>query len=354
MSRVWVLGAGQLGKMLQHAGIPLDLDVHPVPLDTLEVPQPGPNDIVTPEIEHWPATPATEALASHPNLVNRDVFSRLADRLTQKQLMDDLNLATAPWLLVDDSLTTEQLYNRLGDRLLLKQRRGGYDGKGQYWLKRDTGTELPEDWRQQSIAEQAIAFDEEVSLIGVRDARGNKAFYPLVLNLHVNSILTASIAPLARLAPLQRQAEAMLGAILDDLDYIGVMAMECFRVKDSLLINELAPRVHNSGHWTQSGASISQFESHLRAITGLATPTPSIKGVTVMVNLLGTERDDRWLEIPEAELYWYGKTVKPGRKLGHINLCFDSKEAIEPALSKLAPLLPNLYQNVLTWVKANT
>jgi len=354
MSSVWVLGAGQLGKMLQHAGMPLDLDVRPVALDSAETPQPAPGDIVTPEIEHWPTTAATETLANHPNLINRDVFSRLADRLTQKQLMDDLNLATAPWTLVDETLTTEQLYQTLGDRLLLKQRRGGYDGKGQYWLKREAGTELPEDWRQQAIAEQAIAFDEEVSLIGVRDARGNKSFYPLVLNLHINSILTASISPLPRLMSLQNQAESMLGAILDELEYTGVMAMECFRVGDSLLINELAPRVHNSGHWTQSGASISQFESHLRAITGLAAPTPTIKGTTVMVNLLGTERNDRWLEIPTAELYWYGKTVKPGRKVGHINLCFERTDLIAPAMSQLEPLLPPLYKEALTWVKSNT
>lgn len=354
MRRIWVLGAGQLGRMLQHAGMPLDLDVRPMPLDATEIPLLSPDDIVTPEIEHWPATEVTDALASHPNLINRDVFSRLADRLTQKQLMDDLNLATAPWLLVDETLTTEKLYQTLGDRLLLKQRRGGYDGKGQFWLKREDKTQLPEDWRLQAIAEQAIAFDEEVSIIGVRDAQGNKAFYPLVLNLHVNSVLTASISPLPRLAPLQKQAEAMLGALLDELDYTGVMAMECFRVGDRLLINELAPRVHNSGHWTQAGASISQFESHLRAIAGLATPTPTIKGTTVMVNLLGTERNDRWLEVPAAELYWYGKQVKPGRKLGHINLCFEDPEQIASTLSQLEPLLPPMYSKVLTWVKGNT
>jgi 5-(carboxyamino)imidazole ribonucleotide synthase len=351
MTTVWVLGAGQLGKMLQHAGMPLNLDVRPVALDSTDIPQPVDSDIVTPEIEHWPDTEATRTLSKHPNLINRNVFDRLADRFTQKQLIDKLALATAPWQLVDADTSAEQLYQRLGTRFLMKQRRGGYDGKGQFWLDASRGDQIPDDWRTVAIAEQAIPFEEEVSVIGVRDRSGTLVFYPLVLNLHVNSILTASISPLDRLAHLQGQAETMLGAILDELDYVGVMAMECFRVGDRLLINELAPRVHNSGHWTQAGTSVSQFESHLRAIAGLPIHRPSLKGTTVMVNLLGTPLDDRWLAIPEAELYWYGKAVKPGRKLGHINLCFGDGVRPDSALDSLRELLPSLYEPVIDWVK---
>ncbi|MGD9660080.1 MAG: 5-(carboxyamino)imidazole ribonucleotide synthase [Porticoccaceae bacterium] len=353
MTRVWVLGAGQLGTMLKHAGMPLDIDVRPVALDSTEIPSTAGDDIVTPEIEHWPITPATTTLANHSNLVNRSVFGLLADRLSQKQLLDRLKLATAPWRQVEDHTCEEDLYSTLGEQVLLKQRRGGYDGKGQYWLKQPDQSQIPAEWRNTAIAERRIPFDEEVSVIGVRDARGNTAFYPLVLNLHVNGTLTASIAPLDRLSHLQGQAEAMLSAILHDLDYVGVMAMECFRVGDQLLVNELAPRVHNSGHWTQAGCSVSQFESHLRAICGLPVLAPASKGLTLMVNLLGCERNDRWLEIPHAELWWYGKEVRPGRKVGHINLCIGAAADGEHSLDALEPLLPHWYTDVFNWIRAN-
>ena len=347
---IWILGAGQLGSMLRHAGMPLDIDVRPVPLDAAEAPRLHPDDLVSPEIEHWPDSPATRALASHPNLVNGPVFARLADRLSQKQLIDSLSLATAPWRAVDDTISADELFQALGPDVLLKQRRGGYDGRGQLWLSRDRGQSIPADRRSAAIAEQGIAFDEEVSLVGMRGRRGEKAFYPLAANLHTGGILAASVAPLERLTTLQTQAEEMLGALLDELDYVGVMAMECFRVGDQLLINELAPRVHNSGHWTQSGCSVSQFESHLRALAGLPLVRPAVKGFTVMINLLGVERNDAWLSLPEAELYWYGKAVRPGRKVGHINLCLRDSTRFPGLRDRLGDLLPGEYDEVLDWV----
>ena len=353
MTTLWILGAGQLGGMLKHAGMPLNIDVRPLALDSKEIPQPAPNDLVSPEIEHWPDTPATRALADHPNLVNRNVFARLADRRSQKQLIDDLNLATAPWHNIDHSTKAEMLHQELGERVLLKQRKGGYDGKGQFWLTASEKSQIPDDWHNAAIAEQAIAFDEEASLIGMRDAAGNLAFYPLTLNLHTSGILAASIAPLPRLSPLQGQAESMLGTILNALDYVGVMAMECFRVGDQLLINELAPRVHNSGHWTQAGCSISQFESHLRAVCGLPILSPSVKGLSLMINLLGIDRDDRWLALPEVELYWYGKEVRPGRKVGHINLCFGQHSDPVTVVGNMKNLLPSSYDDVMDWVLKN-
>ena len=353
MSRVWVLGAGQLGAMLRHAGLPLAIEVIPVPLDGDQAPVLDAGDIVTPEIEHWPDSAATRALAAHPRFINRPVFGRLADRLSQKTLMDDLDIATAPWRPVTASTRAADLFAAIGDRVLLKRRMGGYDGKGQHWLVRNEQGEIPAGWHDAAIAESAIDFDEEVSLVGMRGSDGTKCYYPLALNLHTSGILAASIAPLDRLACLQPQAEAILGTLLDRLDCVGVMAMECFRVGDQLLINELAPRVHNSGHWTQAGASVSQFESHLRAILGLPLVTPSAKGLTVMINVLGTDRDDRWLAIPEVELYWYGKDVRPGRKVGHINLCATSPSRLANALDQLRPLLPAFYGDVLDWAKHN-
>ncbi|MFO1390123.1 5-(carboxyamino)imidazole ribonucleotide synthase [Cellvibrio sp.] len=346
---IWVLGAGQLGAMLKHAGMPLALDVRPVDINESSAPALQADDLVTAEREQWPDTLVTQTLAQHAHFVNKPVFGRLADRKTQKELIDSLGLATAPWRNVANDINANELRDQLGERVLLKRRTGGYDGKGQYWI-RAQDDEVPADWQGQAIAEQAIPFDEEVSLVGVRNRAGQCVFYPLTLNLHLNGILYASIAPLARLQHLQEQAETMLGKLLNELDYVGVMAMECFRVGDQLMINELAPRVHNSGHWTQAGASISQFEYHLRAIADMATPKAQILGQNVMINLIGTQYNPNWLNLPVAQTYWYGKDVLPGRKVGHINLVSKDVVDIRCTLQQLKFLLPEqYYKEAIDW-----
>ena len=350
IKRIWVLGAGQLGAMLQTAGRPLNLDVRPVSIDDTQAPDLQADDIVTAEREQWPESVTTHALAQHPRFINSTVFGRLADRKTQKTLIDELGLATAPWAHVDSTTTAAELHSKFGERVLLKRRTGGYDGKGQHWLTQSTGGEIPDDWHEQAIAEQAINFTEEVSLVGARNAAGECVFYPLTLNLHVDGILLGSAAPLERLAHLQKQAEAMLGTLLQHLNYVGVMAMECFRVGDRLIINELAPRVHNSGHWTQAGASIDQFELHLRAIVDLPLGTPSIQGRNVMVNLVGTPADDQWLAVPGTEVVWYGKSVRAGRKVGHINISHADPAFIIQSLNMLRPHLPPHYGQVIDWL----
>lgn len=346
---IWVLGAGQLGAMLKHAGMPLALDVRPVDIHENQAPALQPTDLVTAEREQWPDTLVTHTLAQHAHFVNKSVFGRLADRKTQKELIDSLCLATAPWRNVANDINANELRNQLGDRVLLKRRTGGYDGKGQYWL-RTHDDEVPADWQGEAIAEQAIPFDEEVSLVGVRNRAGECVFYPLTLNLHLNGILYASLSPLKRLAHLQNQAETMLGKLLNELNYVGVMAMECFRVGDSLMINELAPRVHNSGHWTQSGASISQFEYHLRAVADLPIPPAQILGQNVMINLIGTAYNPAWLTLPTAQTYWYGKDVLPGRKVGHINLVSTDIDELKTTLQQLKSLLPEeYYKEAIDW-----
>ncbi len=346
---IWVLGAGQLGAMLKHAGMPLALDVRPVDINESRAPALQADDLVTAEREQWPDTLVTHTLAQHPHFVNKSVFSRLADRKTQKELIDSLGLATAPWRNVANDICANELRDQLGERVLLKRRTGGYDGKGQYWI-RAQDDEVPADWQGQAIAEQAIPFDEEVSLVGVRNRAGQCVFYPVTLNLHLNGILYASVAPLTRLQPLQAQAETMLGKLLNELDYVGVMAMECFRVGDTLMINELAPRVHNSGHWTQAGASISQFEYHLRAIADMAIPKAQIFGQAVMINLIGTDYNPNWLNLPVAQTYWYGKNVLPGRKVGHINLVGKEPSDISSTLQQLKYLLPEQhYKEAIEW-----
>lgn len=347
--RIWVLGAGQLGAMLKHAGMPLALDVCPIDINEATAPALAPSDLVTAEREQWPATLVTQALAQHPRFINQNVFGRLADRKTQKELIDSLGIATAPWRNVANDITANELRDQLGEHVLLKRRTGGYDGRGQHWLRTDED-QVPDDWQGEAIAEQAINFDEEVSLVGVRNQQGECVFYPLTLNLHLSGILYSSIAPLARLQHLQAQAEEMLGKILNELDYVGVMAMETFRVGDHLLINELAPRVHNSGHWTQAGASISQFEYHLRAVANMATPKPQVIGQNVMINLIGTDYNPAWRDLPCARVYWYGKEVRPARKVGHINIVSNDITDIRETLVLLGDLLPeHHYREAIDW-----
>lgn len=347
--RIWVLGAGQLGAMLKHAGMPLALDVCPVDINESSAPALVPEDLVTAEREQWPETLVTHTLAQHPRFINKGVFGRLADRKTQKELIDSLGIATAPWRSVANDITANELRDQLGERVLLKRRTGGYDGRGQHWLRTDDD-EVPGDWQGEAIAEQAINFDEEISLVGVRNAAGECVFYPLTLNLHLSGILYASVAPLARLQPLQAQAETMLGKILNALDYVGVMAMETFRVGDQLLINELAPRVHNSGHWTQAGASISQFEYHLRAVADMAIPAPQVIGQNVMINLIGTTYNPQWRDLPCARTYWYGKEVRAGRKVGHINIVSNNITEVRETLILLGDLLPeHHYREAIDW-----
>jgi 5-(carboxyamino)imidazole ribonucleotide synthase len=354
IKRVWVLGAGQLGAMLKHAAQPLGVDLRPVDIELDAALPLTDDDVITAEREQWPSTKATDQLSAHPNFVNQEVFGLVADRVTQKQLLDRLNLATAPWTLVADEHTAASLHTLYGAQVLLKQRTGGFDGRGQHWLVQGQNSDglnsaIPHGWHTKVIAEQAVAFDEEVSIVGVRNRAGECHYYPLALNRHQDGILTVTLAPLERLYGLQNEAETMLGKVMDELDYVGVMAMELFRIGDHLLINELAPRVHNSGHWTQSGASISQFEYHVRATADLPLAPAVIKHNSVMINLIGIDYNLAWLALPGAEVFWYGKEVRPLRKVGHINFSMADTAQLLDSLRLLQATLTDWYQPALEW-----
>lgn len=351
MKPVCVLGNGQLGRMLRQAGEPLGIAVFPVGLDAEPEAVPYQNSVITAEIERWPETALTRELATHSNFVNRDIFPCLADRLTQKQLLDQLGLATAPWQLLASDAEWPQVFATLGEWVIVKRRVGGYDGRGQWRLRPCQEAELPADAYGECIVEQGINFSGEVSLVGARGQNGQSVFYPLTHNLHEEGILRTSVALPQPDPALQQQAEGMLKAIMNDLDYVGVMAMECFIVGDRLLINELAPRVHNSGHWTQNGASISQFELHLRAILGLPLPKPVVNTPSVMVNLIGTAVNPQWLALALVHLHWYEKEVCAGRKVGHLNLNDPGSAILQQALRDLAPLMPGEYQSGLAWAQ---
>ena len=347
---VYVLGNGQLGRMLRYAGAPLDIHVQPLEFNApvFDLPK---DAIITAEIERWEKTPLTELLGHHKNFVNQNVFGLLADRFTQKSLLDELNLSTSPWCLLKDKTQWPEVFKNVGEKVVVKRRTGGYDGRGQWIITETNQRDITDDLFGEVIAEQFIPFDYEVSIVGARFKNGEKRFYPVTHNLQQNGILRYSVTDISfpQQQSQQTQAESMLGKIMDKLEYVGVMAMECFVVGDKLLINELAPRVHNSGHWTQLGCAISQFELHLRALLDLPTPTLQPIAPSVMVNLIGTEHNPQWLNTPFSQLHWYGKEVRPGRKLGHINITHPDKTIIIQQLEKLRHELPEDYQSGLNW-----
>lgn len=352
MKRVCVLGNGQLGRMLRQAGEPLGIAVYPVGLDAEPEAVPFAQSVITAEIERWPETALTRELARHNAFVNRDVFPVIADRLTQKQLFDTLELPTAPWQLLANCSDWAGVFARLGELAIVKRRVGGYDGRGQWRLREDETDQLPDDGYGECIVEQGINFSGEVSLVGARGHDGTTVFYPLTHNLHQDGILRTSVAFPHANVEQQQQAEAMLSAIMHELNYVGVMAMECFITPAGLLINELAPRVHNSGHWTQNGASISQFELHLRAIVELPLPQPVINAPSVMINLIGTELNYDWLKLPLVHLHWYDKEVRAGRKVGHLNLNDDDTGRLSASLEAMVPLLPPEYASGIAWAQS--
>lgn len=347
---VYVLGNGQLGRMLRYAGAPLDIEVLPLAFDApvFELPS---NSIITAEIERWTQTPLTELLGNHPNFVNLNVFGTTADRFTQKSLLDKLQLPTAPWQLLSSKAQWDEVFSQVGEKVVVKRRTGGYDGRGQWIVTQENRAQITDDLFGEVIAEKFIPFDGEVSLVGARFKNGETRFYPVTHNLQQNGILRYSVyhPDFPQQAHFQAQAEQMLKQIMDELNYIGVMAMECFVVGDRLLINELAPRVHNSGHWTQLGCSISQFELHLRALLDLPTPKLEPIAPSVMVNLIGIEHNKAWLNVPFSQLHWYGKEVRAGRKVGHINLTHPSNTQLIALLEQLRPHLTEDFQSGLNW-----
>jgi len=313
MKQVCVLGNGQLGRMLRQAGEPLGIAVWPVGLEADPEAVPFQQSVITAEIERWPETALTRELARHPAFVNRDVFPIIADRLTQKQLFDKLGLATAPWQLLADKSEWPAVFARLGELAIVKRRVGGYDGRGQWRLRENEIDQLPADNYGECIVEQGINFSGEVSLVGARAHDGSTVFYPLTRNLHQDGILRASVAFPQANARQQEQAESMLTAIMNELNYVGVMAMECFVTAEGLLINELAPRV---------------------------------------INLIGTDLNYDWLKLPLVHLHWYDKEVRPGRKVGHLNLTDSDTDRLSATLEAIKPLLPPEYTSGLFWAQS--
>lgn len=338
---VGVLGAGQLGRMLALAGLPLGLrfrfwdQARETPAGQLAECLHGPwrdalvldrfvRDlaVVTYESENIPYDLASRIAEQVPVYPPPAALQASQDRLNEKTLFRRLDIPTPPFAAVDTRTDLETWTRDLGFPAVLKTRRFGYDGKGQFVLR--NVSDLDAAWNALGgaplLLEQLVTFEREVSILAVRDRTGHSAFYPLVANHHEEGILRRSEAPAPNLSPeLQAEAETYARRVLEATGYVGVLAIEFFQVAGRLLANEMAPRVHNSGHWSIEGAVCSQFENHLRAILGLPLGPTTARGRSVMQNLIGTiPPRAEVLARPGAHLHDYGKTPRPGRKLGHI------------------------------------
>jgi len=357
--KVGIIGAGQLGRMLALAGHPLGLDFVFVD-ESCEAPGssvgaliPGrfddPEalealaeacDIVTFDVENVPQA-AAEGIAGRVAFLPPPVaLGSGQDRLTEKTLFAELDIPTANYETVDSQAELAAAVKKVGLPSILKTRRLGYDGRGQAILR--TPADLDGAWERlggvPAILESFVGFEREVSLIGARSTRGETRFYPLSENVHEGGILRVSRAPWED-AGLKAQAERHLSALMDRMDYAGVLTVEFFAVGDELLANEMAPRVHNSGHWTIEGAVTSQFENHLRAILGLPLGVTDPVGHAGMVNFIGRmPRAAEVLAIPGAHLHDYVKAPRPGRKLGHCTVVARSPRDRDMALDRVLAL----------------
>ncbi len=357
-----VLGGGQLGRMLGAAGLPLALEPvfwepeasacagligehicaayeDPAALAALvrDV------DVCTYEFENVPS-PVLKALAAqvpvYPPLRALEVSQ---DRLLEKQQFAALSIETAPYRAVDSEQDLRAAVAALGLPAILKTRRFGYDGKGQFVLRSEQ--DIAAAWQalgdKPLILEGFVAFQREVSIIAARGRDGATVFYPLSENVHRHGILFTSRALMND--ALQKSAEAMACQLLNELDYVGVLCLELFDVNGRLVVNEFAPRVHNSGHWTIEGAETSQFENHLRAVMGLPLGSTACVGFPAMINIIGKLPSlAALLAHTQVYAHFYGKSEKPARKIGHVTVRAHSVEQREEKVASVLHLMEEM------------
>jgi 5-(carboxyamino)imidazole ribonucleotide synthase len=379
---IGILGGGQLGRMLALAGYPLGLRFrfleptadapagHVAEHERASYDDPAALerfaagvDLISYEFENVPVAAARRLAEYVPVYPPPAALDAAQDRLAEKRFFQSLGMAIPPFAPVGSRAELEAAVAQIGLPAVLKTRRLGYDGKGQFVLH--TPADVERAWGVLDgaplILESFVAFKRELSILAARSRSGQMAFYPLVENQHRAGILRLSLAPAPALAPtLQAEAEQIAAKALEALDYVGMLAIELFEVDKSrkttdesgdpssfvlrpsshLVVNEMAPRVHNSGHWTIEGAETSQFEQHLRAVLGLPLGSSAPHGMSAMVNLIGIcpERAEV-LAIPGAHLHLYGKAPRAGRKLGHITLCADDENELQARLAQVQALV---------------
>ena len=341
---IGILGGGQLGRMLSVAASRLGFRCHvfepganPPAADVAHAVTTAPYDdkgaleafaracdVVTFEFENIPTEALNVIEAITPIRPGREALRISQDRLTEKTWLSDLGLSVAPFADVTDAESLRAAVDKIGTPSILKTRRFGYDGKGQLRLK--GGEDAEAVWAEMNgapcVLEGFVDFSAEVSVIAARSPSGEVSCFDPGENVHRDGILHTTTVP-ARLSVAQRTDAVLLaGRVLNALDYVGVMGVELFVTPRGLIVNEIAPRVHNSGHWTQNGCTIDQFEQHIRAVAGWPLGDGQRHADVVMTNLIGDDMD----QVPElarardTALHLYGKTeVKPGRKMGHVN-----------------------------------
>jgi 5-(carboxyamino)imidazole ribonucleotide synthase len=344
---IGILGGGQLGRMLALAAARLGLKAQvfaPDPdspafdvvqnatcaeyadVEALEV-FASDVGVITYEFENIPSATALILAARRPVLPDPKVLETTQDRLAEKDFVASLGIATARYADVSSAQELKAAMARIGLPAVLKTRRFGYDGKGQAVVRAgdDPGAVWADLETRSAILEAFVPFEREISVIAARGADGDVVCYDVTENEHRDHILKFSHAPARIPDALAAKARAIAETIANALDYVGVLAVEMFVVPGAdgpdLLVNEIAPRVHNSGHWTLDGASVSQFEQHVRAIAGWPLARPVRHGDVTMTNLIGDEILDygEWLSRPGATVHLYGKgTPRPGRKMGHV------------------------------------
>jgi 5-(carboxyamino)imidazole ribonucleotide synthase len=349
VTRVGIVGGGQLGLMLAEAGAPLGIECLALdPTDGAPASRAcrqlvaayddrealaelaAASDVATYEFENVPVDAARFLAGRVPVLPPPEALEVTQDRVREKTLFEAIGLDTAAWAPVSSEEELAEALEVVGVPSVLKTRRLGYDGKGQARLS--SVEDAAGAWRSvgeaPSILESLVPFDRELSIVAVRGRDGSIASYPLVENRHRDGILRVTIAPAADVGPeLQATADRVATAAMERLGYVGVIAIELFEVGKRLLGNEIAPRVHNSGHWTIEGAATSQFENHLRAICGLPLGPTTPSAYSAMVNLIGRMPPEGAIpDGPGVHVHAYGKHERPGRKLGHVTVVADDRD----------------------------
>ena len=365
MTTVGILGGGQLARMMALAGAPLGLRF--LAMDTSAdacagqfVPMVVGDwrdekalaefasrvDVATFDFENVPAESAEWLAARIPVFPAPRALRIAQDRLAEKTLFNERGIGTPAFAAVDTRSGLDEAVARIGLPCILKTRRLGYDGKGQFRLK--TPADLEAAWAALGpqaptvglILEAFVPFEREVSVVAVRGRDGEFRAWPLTENWHRDGILSASMAPCAEGAALEPQAVAYARKVAEALDYVGVFALELFVRDGQLLANEMAPRVHNSGHWTIEGAETSQFENHLRAVLGLPLGSTAAVGHSVMLNWIGAMPEAApVLRSPAGHWHDYGKTSRDGRKVGHATLRADDRATLRRELESAVEAL---------------
>lgn len=354
-----IVGGGQLARMLALAAYPLNIKcsfldpnkdacaaqlgdfIHAAYDDESALSQlANKTDVITFEFENVPAK-ALESLAkSHTVFPSPNALLVTQDRLTEKNLFTEIGIETAPFANINSIEDLRKATKNIGIPGILKTRRLGYDGKGQYILR--DASDLETAWQTigkvPATYEGFVPFDREISIITLRNKKGETRFYPLVENIHRNGILHLSTVQLND--PMQQPAEEIAKTLMTKLDYVGILVIELFQVGEKLLANEFAPRVHNTGHWTIEGAFTSQFENHLRAVAGLPLGSTDTAHPCAMINIVGDLPDcEAILEIPGAHLHLYDKQAREGRKIGHVTVCAKNQNDLTIQIERINTLI---------------